>query len=123
VNAARADVVTPVAAVVAGIPKEDAGDGPWTELVRSCRCRVRVAKTPEDAEVVVARWSTQEELMRRRRLAGAARASIEQERSGLERLGPKRQRSGAVDEHRAHGVVQCPENTLCLAILLGGVWA
>jgi hypothetical protein len=85
---ARGEVKAAVALVVRGVPEKHTEGGTRCELVRSSGSGVRVASTPEDTEVVIARRGTEECLVSGGR-ARSRRETVEEVGRGVEGLGPE----------------------------------
>ncbi|EAY97655.1 hypothetical protein OsI_19577 [Oryza sativa Indica Group] len=109
--------------MVSRVADEDARQGSRAELVRRCRDGVGVAEAAEHAKMIVRRGSAEQQLVRREGARGAAWPSVDQMRRRLQGFSPKRQRSSAVNKHCAHAVIDRPEDTFRLAILLRGIGA
>jgi hypothetical protein len=85
----RGEVKAAVALVVRGVPEKHTEGGTGGELVRSSGSGVRVASTPEDTKVVIARRGTEECLVRSGGRARSGRETVEEVGRGVEALGPE----------------------------------
>jgi hypothetical protein len=118
----RGEVKAAVAFVVWGVPEKHTEGGSGCKLVRSSGGSVRVASTPENTEVVIARRGTEECLVRSRGRARSGRETVEEVGGGVEALGPEACRKVRLDEKSADGVVGRADHALSLAVL-GGIRA
>jgi hypothetical protein len=86
---ARGEVKAAVFLVVRGVPEKHTEGGTGCKLVRSSGSGVRVASTPEDTEVVIARRGTEECLVRSGGRARSERETVEEVGRGVEALDPE----------------------------------
>jgi hypothetical protein len=91
--------------------------------VRSSSSGVRVASTPEDTEVVIARRGTEEGLVRSGGQARSRRETVEEVGRGVEGLGPETCQEVCLEKKSADGVVGRADHALHLAVLGGGIQA
>jgi hypothetical protein len=91
--------------------------------VRSSGSGVRVASTPEDTEVVIARRGTEECLVRSGGRTRSGRETVEEVGRGVEGLGPETCRKVRLEKKSANGVVGRADHALSLAVLGGGIRA
>jgi hypothetical protein len=87
----------------------------------SCGGGFRVIRTPEDSKVVVPRRGTEESVVRRVSWAGSRRKTVKAIGGGVQTLSPEASGYGCLEQKGAHGVIDCVDHALCLAILRGGV--
>jgi hypothetical protein len=120
---ARGEVKAAVALVVRGVPEKHTEGGTGCKLVRSSGSGVRVASTPEDTEVVIARRGTEEGLVRSGGRAHSRRETVEEVGRGVEGLSPEMCREVCLEKKSADGVVGRADHALSLAVLGGGIRA
>ena len=91
--------------------------------MRSSSSGVRVASTPEDTEVVIARRGTEECLVRSGGRARSRRETVEEVGRGVEGLGPEMGQKMRLEKKSVDGVVGRADHALNLAVLGGGIRA
>jgi hypothetical protein len=91
--------------------------------VRSSGNGVRVASTPEDPEVVIARRGSEECLVRSGGRARSRRETVEEVSRGVKGLVPETCREVRLEKKSADGVVGRVDHALSLAVLGGGIRA
>ena len=121
-NPTRGEIIAPVPLVVRGVSEEDTESRTGCQLVGSSGCGVRVARTPEDAKVVVLRRGAEQSMVRRGSWAGNGRKAVKEVGGGVEALGPEARRERRLKEG-AHGLGGGANHALSLAVLRGGVRA
>jgi hypothetical protein len=89
--------------------------------VRSSGGGVRVTRTPEDTEVIVARRGTEEGVVRSGSWGGSGGKSVEQVGGGVETLRPEASRKRGLEQKGAHDIISGANHALSLAVLRGGV--
>jgi hypothetical protein len=109
--------------MVRGVPEKHTEGGPGCKLVRSRSSSVRVAGTPEDTKMVIARRGTKECLVRSGGRACSGRKTVEEVGRGVEGLGPEACRKVCLEKKSADGVVGRADHALSLAVLGGGIRA
>lgn len=82
-----------VATVIGGVSEEDAGHGPWTELVRRGRRQVGVAQGAKDSKLAVVRIDAEKKLVWGGRASCTTWTPVDEERRRGEGLCPELWRS------------------------------
>jgi hypothetical protein len=116
-------IITPIATVVWGVTKEDAGDGARSELVGCGGRGVRIAETSKDAEARVVWRRLEEKMVRSVVVSWTAGPEVEKKGGSGEGFSPEARRDGGMEEERADAIVESTEYTLGATILLRGVGA
>ena len=122
-DATRGKVVASVPLVIRGVPKEDTESRTGGQLVGSSGDGVRVTRTPEDLNVIVARRGTEESVVWRGSWAGSGRKAVKEVGGGVQALSPEASRKRGLKQKSMHGVVCGANHVLSLAVLRGGIWA
>jgi hypothetical protein len=118
----RGEIKAAIALMVRGVPEKHTEGGPGCKFLRSSSSSVRVASTPEDTKMVIARRGTEECLVRSGGRVRSGRETIEEVGRGVEALGPEACRKVRL-EKSADGVVGRTDHALSVAVLGGGIRA
>ena len=89
--------------------------------MRSSGGGVRVTRTPEDTEVIIARRGTEEGVVRSESGRSSRRKAVEKVGGSVEALSPEASMKRGLEQKGAHDIVSGANHALSLAILWGGV--
>ena len=111
-------IVAPIFLGVGGVADENASDRTRCEFVRSGVDSARIAKAPENTQVII-RWGrTEEKMVRCIVPPWAARAKIKEKRSSSECVRPETRRHVGMKQERANAVIQSAKDAFGSTILL-----
>ena len=116
---ARGEVKAAIPLVVRGVPEKHTPSRTGHQLVGSSGGGVRIARTPEDMNVVISRRGTEKRVVRSGSRGSSGRKAVEQVGGSVKALSPEAWRKRGLKQKGAHDIISGANHPLSLAILRG----